>query len=85
MIEVRNLWKDKQEEVIGGNVVHDEAGTLYCYDLTQAVPVRRKMSFMGHEKNRGTLKYRCPARHEGIPCPMTRSATVIAATARPCG
>ena len=72
VIEVRNLWKDKQEEVIGGNVVHDEAGTLYCYDLTQAVPVRRKMSFMGHEKNRGTLKYRCPARHEGIPCPSDK-------------
>ena len=72
VIEVRGLWKDKQEELISGNVVYDEAGTVYCYDMTQEVAVRRKMSFMGHEKSRGTLKYRCPARHEGIPCPSDK-------------
>lgn len=72
VIEVRGMWKDHQEELIGGNVVHDEAGTLYCYDMTQEIAVRRKMSFMGHEKSRGTLKYRCPARHEGIPCPSDK-------------
>ena len=72
VIEVRGLWTDKQEELISGNVVYDEAGTVYCYDMTQEVAVRRKMSFMGHEKSRGTLKYRCPARHEGIPCPSDK-------------
>ncbi|NBB96277.1 MAG: hypothetical protein GVY16_11135, partial [Planctomycetes bacterium] len=25
-----------------------------------------------HEKARGTLKYRCPARHQGFPCPSDR-------------
>ena len=38
----------EKEKVIGGrvplHVVHDEAGTVYCYDTTGAVPVRRAMS-----------------------------------------
>jgi len=27
------------------------------------------MAYVGHEARRGTLKYRCPARHEGWTCP----------------
>jgi len=74
VIEVRNCWpKDgDREKVIGGriplHVVHDEAGTVYCYDTTGPVPVRRAMSYAGHEADRGTLKYRCPARVEGFAC-----------------
>jgi IS5 family transposase len=74
VIQNRACWpKDgEQEKVIGGriplHVVHDEPGTVYCYD-TSAPPVRRAMSYMGHEKGRGTLKYRCPARVEGFACP----------------
>jgi hypothetical protein len=74
VIEVRNCWpKDgDREKVIGGrvplHVVHDEAGTVYCYDTTGPVPVRRAMSYAGHEADRGTLKYRCPAKVEGFPC-----------------
>ena len=26
---------------------------------------------IGHEKSRGTLKYRCPAMHDGFPCAMS--------------
>ena len=44
-------------------------GTLYCYDRVSALPVKHKMAYIGHEKERGTLKYRCSARHEGWPCP----------------
>ena len=74
LIENRHCWpKDgEQERVIGGriplHVVHDEAGTVFCYDTSGAVPVRRAMSYAGHEKERGTLKYRCPAKVQGIPC-----------------
>jgi hypothetical protein len=74
VIQVRNCWpKDgEQERVIGGrvplHVVHDEAGTVYCYDTTGEVPVRRAMSYAGHEKGRGTLKYRCPAKVDGFAC-----------------
>jgi hypothetical protein len=74
VIEVRNGWPKggEPERVIGGrvplHVVHDEAGTVYCYDTTGPVPVRRAMSYAGHEKDRGTLKYRCPAKVEGFTC-----------------
>jgi hypothetical protein len=29
------------------------------------------MAYIGHEPERATLKYRCPARHEGWDCPMS--------------
>src|SRR5262249_49574540 len=32
-------------------------------------PVRHQMAYIGYEKGRGTLKYRCPARHQGWACP----------------
>ena len=73
VIPNRACWpKDgEQEKGIGGriplHVVHNEAGTVYCYD-TSNPPVRRAMSYMGHEKDRETLKYRCPARVEGFLC-----------------
>lgn len=73
VIQIRELWKQEPERMLPGhdgasNVVHDEAGTIFCYDKASAIPVKRKMSFMGYEKDRGTLKYRCPARHEGFAC-----------------
>jgi hypothetical protein len=73
VIEVREMWKDEQERKLpnhdgNSNVVYDEAGTLFCYDTTSPIPVKRKMSYIGFEKQRGTLKYRCPARHEGFAC-----------------
>jgi hypothetical protein len=77
LIEIRSLWKNQTEELLPGhdgnsNVVHDEAGTLYCYDKVSAVPCKHKMAYLGHEKSRGTLKYRCPARHEGWTCPSDK-------------
>jgi hypothetical protein len=74
VIQVRNCWpKDgEHEKVLGGriplHIVHDEIGTVYCYDTTGGVPIRRAMSYAGHEKDRGTLKYRCPAVVEGFAC-----------------
>jgi len=68
VIEMRSLWKEEMERPLAGNVVYDEAGTVYCYDLVSRPPVRRKMAYIGHEPKRETLKYRCPARHEGWAC-----------------
>jgi hypothetical protein len=74
LIQNRSCWpKDgDQDKVIGGriplHIVHDEQGTVYCYDTTGEVPIRRRMSYAGHEKDRGTLKYRCPAKVEGFAC-----------------
>lgn len=74
VIQTRSCWPadGEQEKAIGGrvplHVVHDEAGTVYCYDTVGPTPVRRAMSYAGHEKGRGTLKYRCPAVVEGFRC-----------------
>jgi len=73
VIQVRAMWKEEKERMLPGhdgrsNVVYDEAGTVYCYDKASRKPICRKMSYIGHEPSRGTLKYRCPARHEGFGC-----------------
>ena len=74
LIRNRSCWPEdgEKEKVIGGriplHVVHDEAGTVYCYDTVSETPVRRAMTYAGHEPSRGTLKYRCPAKVEGFAC-----------------
>jgi hypothetical protein len=76
VIQNRTFKLEEPEKVIGGrtplNVVHDQAGTPFCYDLVSATPVRHPMSYIGHEPARGTLKYRCPARQEGWDCPSDK-------------
>jgi hypothetical protein len=77
VIQNRALWKSEPERPLPAkegrtyplNVVHDEAGTIYCYDMVSDPPVRHKMAYIGYEKDRGELKYRCPAVHAGLPCP----------------
>jgi hypothetical protein len=76
LIQMRALWQTEPERLLPGhdgssNVVYDEAGTLYCYDKVSEPPVRHKMAYIGHEPGRETLKYRCPAKHEGWECPMS--------------
>jgi hypothetical protein len=74
VIQNRRLWKDQTEQMLPGhdgnsNIVYDEAGTVHCYDRTSAPMVRHRMAYIGYEPQRETIKYRCPARHEGWPCP----------------
>ena len=76
VIQNRALWKEEQEKMLPGhdgnsNIVYDEAGTLYCYDRVSEPMIRRPMAYIGHEASRGTLKYRCPAKHDGLPCAMS--------------
>ena len=73
LVRMRSLWKGEHERMLPGhdgnsNVVYDEAGTIYCYDKFSAPSIRRQMAYIGHEASRGTLKYRCPARHRGFRC-----------------
>lgn len=75
VIQQRALWKEEPERQLPGhdgnsNIVYDEAGTVHCYDKVSDPPVRHRMSYIGYEPDRGTLKYRCPAKHEDWPCPM---------------
>jgi hypothetical protein len=76
LIQMRSLWRSEPERMLPGhdgtsNIVYDEAGTIYCYDKVSEPPVRHKMAYIGHEPERETLKYRCPAKHEGWECPMS--------------
>jgi hypothetical protein len=74
VIQNRHLWKGQTEQMLPGhngtsNIVYDEAGTVYCYDRTSLPIVRHQMAYIGYEPERETIKYRCPARHEGWTCP----------------
>jgi Transposase DDE domain/Transposase domain (DUF772) len=76
LIQQRHLWKSEPERLLPGhdgssNIVYDEAGTVYCYDKVSEPPVRHPMAYIGREPERGTLKYRCPAKHEDWACPMS--------------
>ena len=76
LIEMRGLWQGEPERMPPGhdgssNVVYTEDGAIYCYDKVSEPPVRHRMSYIGHEPGRGTVKYRCPAKHEGWACPMS--------------
>jgi hypothetical protein len=74
LIQMRSLWKEQTEQMLPGhdgnsNVVYDEGGALYCYNRTSTPMVRHRMAYIGYEPQRKTIKYRCPARHEGWTCP----------------
>ncbi len=73
LIQNRHFKLDEPEKVLGGstplNIVYDQAGTVYCDDRVSPQPLRHPMAYIGHEPQRGTLKYRCPARHGGWSCP----------------
>jgi len=70
VLDIRNMWKDGEKtKLVEGreNVVYDFKGTVYCH-----CPVsdeRFEMAYGGFEKDRGVLKYRCPAAHYGLTCP----------------
>ena len=74
VVQNRRMWREEEERMLPGhdgnsNIVYNEAGTVFCYDKVSEPPVKHKMAYTGYEKSRGTLKYRCPARHEGWSCP----------------
>jgi len=78
VIQNRSLWKEEHERMLPGhqgdsNIVYDEAGTVYCYDRVSQPMVRHPMAYIGQEPDRKTIKYRCPAMHEGWECPMSKT------------
>src|SRR3954454_7356608 len=63
LIHNRELWQEEPERPLPGpparyplHVLHDEAGTVYCYDRVSDPPVRHRMAYVGYEKGRETLK-----------------------------
>jgi hypothetical protein len=77
VIDIRNMWKDSEATrlVTGArNVVYDYKGTVYCH--CPKSDERYEMAYGGFEKDRGCLKYRCPARHYGLECAGSAQCTV---------
>jgi len=69
VIDIRNMWKNGDEtRLIPGreNIVYDYCGRVYCHDPKTGQ--LREMAYGGFEKDRQTLKQRCPAQHYGIEC-----------------
>ena len=69
VIDIRNSWRDGEESrLVSGqdNVVYNYRGQVSC--ICMRTGERRSMAYGGFEKNRGTLKYRCPAAHYGYEC-----------------
>ena len=78
---IRELWKDEKNERgydpakpitrplypdRTDTIVHTEKGTIHC--ICPATGEQRDMAFCGFEKDRNTLKYRCPAAANDFSC-----------------
>ena len=69
VIDIRDMWKDGEEsKVVEGkwNIIYDYKGQVYC--VCPKTGQMREMAYGGFEKDRETLKYRCPAEHYGYEC-----------------
>ena len=69
VIDIRNMWKDGEEtKIIEGkwNIVYNYKGDVFC--VCPKTGKNREMAYGGFEKDRETLKYRCPAKHYGYEC-----------------
>jgi hypothetical protein len=68
VIDIRMTWREDETRLVEGtdNILYDNKGCVYCYCLDTGE--QRQMAYGGFEKDRETLKYRCPARHYGVDC-----------------
>ena len=71
LIDIRNMWKDAEEtralyEERADNIVYNFRGEVFCQCMVSGR--EQEMAYMGFEKGRETLKYRCPAAAYGLKC-----------------
>ena len=69
VIDIRKLWKDGEtSKLVSGqqNVIYTYDGQVLC--VCPATGKQTSMSYGGFERDRDTLKYRCPAQYLGINC-----------------
>lgn len=72
IIDKRSDWKDKTDATRAlfsdrcDTVVYDVKGTISC--ICPVTAEQRQMAYWGFEKDRGTLKYRCPAAANDFQC-----------------
>ena len=74
VIDTREMWKTKKFETLFPHrydvFCYDEIGKVYCSCPSEkrGEDELRELAFVGFEKDRGTLKYRCPAAAFGFDC-----------------
>jgi hypothetical protein len=76
VIDIRNMWKEDKDTSRplypdkADVFTYDESGQIYCHCPTERrdESEKRDMVFVGFEKGRNTLKYRCPAAYYGLDC-----------------
>ena len=75
IIAIRNCWKDGDAEDNGvrTKLVNGQENVIYTYngEVSCMCPLSgevHSMTYGGFERDRETLKYRCPARYSGITC-----------------
>jgi len=70
IIDIRGGWREEDEKLAvseyADNIYYDYHGKVYCYNMYTLKTT--KMVYCGFEKDRGTLKYRCPLASKGIKC-----------------
>jgi len=69
IIDIRNRWQDGEATKLATgfeNVVYDYRGTVSCVCPNSGT--QRQMAYGGFERDRMTVKYRCPAQHYGYQC-----------------
>jgi len=69
VIAIRDMWKDGEEtKLVSGtrNVVYNSKGEVFCCCMKTGE--LSPMAFGGFEKDRNTLKYRCPATYLSKSC-----------------
>ena len=75
VIDTRQLWKTKKYETLFPECYdvfcYDESGKIYCAcpSIRKGEDEWRELAFVGFEKDRAALKYRCPAAAFGFECP----------------
>ena len=75
VIDTRELWKTKKNDTLFPErydvFCYDETGKVYCSCPSErrGEDELRELAFVGFEKDRSTLKFRCPASAFGFECP----------------
>ena len=75
IIAIRNCWQDGEADDDGvvTKLVSGQQNVIYTYDgevscMCPQTGEVRSMDYGGFERDRNTLKYRCPARYSGATC-----------------
>jgi hypothetical protein len=80
VLDTRELWKSKKFETLYPDrydvFCYDESGKVYCSCPSErkGEDELRELAFAGFEKDRMTLKYRCPAAAFGFECKGRQSS-----------